>query len=90
MLLQGLRRSPKPKLAVKVLKAPKHGEVIRPGALMHGSCSLASGGLPMSIHLDMICRQALETRWAEQVREVTRQAEEEQEATHDKVFELQR
>ena len=40
--------------------------------------------------LDMICRQALETRWAEQVREVTRQAEEEQEATHDKVFELQR
>jgi len=34
--------------------------------------------------------QALETRWAEQVREVTRQAEEEQEATHDKVFELQR
>ena len=85
MLLQGLRRSPKPKLAVKVLKAPKHGE-----ALMHGSCSLASGGLPMSIHLDMICRQALETRWAEQVREVTRQAEEEQEATHDKVFELQR
>ena len=38
----------------------------------------------------MICRQALESRWAEQVREVTRQAEEEQEATHDKVFELQR
>jgi len=34
--------------------------------------------------------QALESRWAEQVREVTRQAEEEQEATHDKVFELQR
>ena len=44
----------------------------------------------LSIHLDMICQQALETRWAEQVREVTRQAEEEQEATHDKVFELQR
>ena len=88
MLLHGLRRSP-PKLAVKVLKAPDHGEVIL-RALMHGSCSLASGGLPARIHLDMICRQALETRWAEQVREVTRQAEEEQEATHDKVFELQR
>ena len=83
LLLQGLRRSP-PKLAVKVLKAPEHG------ALMHGSCILASGGQFQSIHLDMICRQALETRWAEQVREVTRQAEEEQEATHDKVFELQR
>ena len=83
LLLQGLRRSP-PKLAVKVLKAPEHG------ALMHGSCSLASGGQFQSIHLNMICRQALETRWAEQVREVTRQAEEEQEATHDKVFELQR
>ena len=38
----------------------------------------------------MIFCQALESRWAEQVREVTRQAEEEQEATHDKVFELQR
>ena len=58
---------------------------------MHASCSLVSReGQFLSIHLDMICRQALETRWAEQVREVTRQAEEEQEATHDKVFELQR
>jgi hypothetical protein len=34
--------------------------------------------------------QALEVRWAEHLRDVTRQAEEEQEATHDRVFELQR
>jgi len=37
---------------------------------------------------DMV--QALEAKWADHVREVTRQAEDEQEATHDKVFELQR
>jgi len=37
---------------------------------------------------DMV--QALESKWAEHVREVTRQAEDEQEQTHDKVFELQR
>jgi len=34
--------------------------------------------------------QALEGRWSDHLREVTRRAEEEQEATHDRVFELQR
>ena len=38
----------------------------------------------MSLH------QALEVRWAEHLKSVTSQAEEEQEATHDKVFQLQR